>query len=53
MTRVERRDPYKLKNKMKMADLEKLTPKFDWQTYYREMHYPEFEILNVDAPRIL
>ncbi len=50
LTRVERRDPYKLKNKMKLADLIQLAPKFDWQTYYREMHYPKFEILNVDAP---
>jgi len=50
LTRVERRDPYKLKNKMKLADLVQLTPNFDWQSYYREMHYPKFEILNVDAP---
>jgi len=50
LTRVERRDPYKLKNKMKLADLAQLAPSFDWQTYYREMQYPKFEILNVDAP---
>jgi putative endopeptidase len=49
-TRVERRDPYKLKNKMKLADLSQLAPNFDWQTYYRELQYPKFEIVNVDAP---
>ncbi len=49
-TRVERRDPYKLKNKMKLADLNQLAPNFDWPTYYRESRYPQFEILNVDAP---
>jgi putative endopeptidase len=49
-TRVERRDPYKLKNKMKVADLNTLAPDFDWQTYYRELRYPKFEIVNVDAP---
>jgi putative endopeptidase len=49
-TRVERRDPYKLKNKMKLAELSQLAPNFDWQTYYREMQYPKFEIVNVDAP---
>jgi putative endopeptidase len=49
-TRVERRDPYKLKNKMKVADLNTLAPNFDWQTYYRELQYPKFEIVNVDAP---
>jgi putative endopeptidase len=50
LTNVERRDPYKMKNKMKLADLQQLTPKFDWQTYYRVMRYPAIEILNVDAP---
>jgi len=49
-TRVERRDPYKLKNKMKLAELNQLTPNFDWTAYYRELKYPKFEILNVDAP---
>src|SRR5208282_5399601 len=49
-TQVERRDPYKLKNKMKLAELSQLAPNFDWQTYYREMQYPAIEILNVDAP---
>jgi putative endopeptidase len=50
-TRVERRDPYKLKNKMKLADLNQLAPNFDWPTYYRELQYPPIEILNVDAPQ--
>ena len=50
-TRVERRDPYKLKNKMKLADLIQLAPNFDWETYYRALQYPKFEILNVDAPQ--
>ena len=49
-TRVERRDPYKLKNKMKLADLIQLAPNFDWKAYYRALQYPKFEILNVDAP---
>jgi putative endopeptidase len=49
LTRVERRDPYKMKNKMKLAGLEQLAPKFDWQTYYRELNYPKIEIINVDA----
>jgi len=49
-TRVERRDPYKLKNKMKLADLNQLVPGFDWQTYYRDLHYPQFDILNVESP---
>jgi putative endopeptidase len=52
-TRVERRDPHKLVHKMKVADLTRLAPNFDWAAYYREMHYPEFAILNVDAPEFI
>jgi len=50
-TRVERRDPYKLKNKMKVAELNTVAPNFDWATYYRDLQYPKFEIVNVDAPQ--
>ncbi len=50
MTRVERRDPYKLKNKMKISGLEELAPNFDWKTYYGVLQYPKFEILNVASP---
>jgi putative endopeptidase len=50
LTRVERRDPYKLKNKMKVADLTHLAPDFDWQAYYKATSTPKFEILNVTAP---
>ncbi len=50
MSRVDRRDPHKLVHKMKVADLSQLAPNFDWVAYYREMHYPEISILNVDSP---
>ena len=50
MTRVERRDPYKLKNKMKIPGLEELAPNFDWKTYYAALQYPKIEILNVASP---
>src|SRR5213594_4036808 len=50
MTRVDRRDPYKLKHKMNLAELSKLAPKFDWAVYYKELHYPSFEIVNVAPP---
>jgi endothelin-converting enzyme/putative endopeptidase len=52
-TRVERRNPYNLKNKMKMGDLETLAPSFDWPTYYREARFPHFEIVNVESPKFL
>ena len=50
LSRVDRRDPHKLVHKMKLAELGQLAPSFDWAAYYREMQYPEFAILNVDAP---
>jgi putative endopeptidase len=53
LTRVDRRDPHKLVHKMKMAELSRIAPNFDWPTYYREMQYPEFAILNVDAPEFI
>jgi len=50
-TRVEQRNPYNLKNKMKIGDLEHLAPNVDWKTYYREARYPQFEIVNVESPK--
>jgi endothelin-converting enzyme/putative endopeptidase len=50
MTRVERRDPYKRKNKIKLADLEQMVPSFDWAAYYRTLKAPNFEVINVAPP---
>ena len=50
MTRVDRRDPYKLKHKMKLAGLNELAPNFNWKAYYSSAQYPQFETLNVDTP---
>ena len=47
LTRVERRDPYKQKNKIKPAELEQLAPNFNWQSYFRELKLPPFQIINV------
>ena len=33
LTRVERRNPYNLKHKMKLAELNQLAPNFDWAAY--------------------
>jgi endothelin-converting enzyme/putative endopeptidase len=50
LTRVDRRDPYKLKHKMKVAELSQIAPSFDWPGYYKDLQYPSFEILNVATP---
>jgi len=50
LTRVERRDPYKRKNKIKLAELEQMVPSFDWEAYYRTLKAPQFEIVNAAPP---
>ena len=53
LTRVDRRDPYKVKHKMKPAELNALTPNFDWTVYFSAARVPRFEILNVESPAFL
>jgi len=53
LSRVQRRDPHNLVHKMKVAGLAQLAPSFDWAGYFREMHYPEVTVLNVDAPEFM
>jgi putative endopeptidase len=50
MTRVERRDPYRRKNKIKLADLQQMVPSFDWAAYFSTLKTPQFEIINVAPP---
>ena len=50
LTRVEQRDPYKLKHKMSPAELAQLAPNFNWTAFFREGNYPKFAVLNVDEP---
>ncbi|MDE2510170.1 MAG: M13 family metallopeptidase [Elusimicrobia bacterium] len=50
MTKVERRDPYKMKHKMDPAGLAALTPAFDWNAFLRELRSPSFDVVNVSAP---
>src|SRR6185295_3217294 len=53
LTRVERRDPYKIYHKMSVADLEKITPSFDWQTYLAASGIPNIKTINVTQPKFL
>jgi len=50
LTRVERRDPYKQKHKMTVAELYKVAPDFDWNAYFAASDIPKFQILNVGWP---
>ena len=53
LTRVERRDPYKQKHKMSVAELYKVAPDFDWNAYFAASDVPKFKILNVELAGFL
>jgi len=51
LTRVEQRDPYKLKNRFTRAKLSAFNPHFEWNTYWVDVGVPEFTELNVSQPK--
>ena len=51
LTRVERRDPYKIYHKMSVADLGKITPSFDWKAYLADSGLPNIKTINVTQPK--
>ena len=53
LTRVERRDPYKVFHRVQMAELEKLAPAFDWKTYLAGMGIPDTQVVNASQPGFL
>ncbi|HJT86733.1 MAG TPA: M13 family metallopeptidase [Bryobacteraceae bacterium] len=50
LTRVDKRDPYKLFHKMSAADLMKLTPSFGWVVYWSGLGIPAQTVINVTEP---
>ena len=50
MSRVERRDPDKTYNMRTLVELQKSTPNFDWNTYFKNAGAPTIESLNVGMP---
>jgi endothelin-converting enzyme/putative endopeptidase len=50
MTRVERRDPQKLYHKMTVAELDKLSPLFNWNAYLAKNGLSAVSSLNVVTP---
>ena len=53
LTRVERRDPYKVFHRVPVAELEKLAPAFYWKTYLAGMGIPDTQVLNASQPGFL
>jgi Peptidase family M13 len=50
---VARRDPAKVNHKMRLAELQGLTPQFKWQEYLKGIGAPEFTKANVTQPEYL
>ena len=50
MDRVERRDPNKVYHKMTVAQLQDLSPDFDWKAYFVAVKTPNFSSLDVSVP---
>ncbi|HEY3827438.1 MAG TPA: M13 family metallopeptidase [Bryobacteraceae bacterium] len=50
LTRVERRDPYKLFHKMSRGELQALTPSFRWNEYLSALQAPAVSRINVAQP---
>jgi putative endopeptidase len=50
LTRVDRRDPHKLYHRMKVSELEELSPAFDWKIYLTKNGLGAIESLNVAVP---
>ncbi|HUS24611.1 MAG TPA: M13 family metallopeptidase, partial [Candidatus Binatia bacterium] len=51
LTRTEKRDPYRLFHKMSRAQLQKLTPEFDWSAYLKGVGLSRVKTLNVTEPK--
>ena len=50
---VARRDPAKVNHKMKVDELQALTPNFNWREYFKAIKAPSFQTLNVTQPDYL
>lgn len=51
LTRVEKRDPYKLFHKLTPAQLQALTPSFQWAAYFKASQVPDASVINVSEPQ--
>lgn len=50
LTRVQRRDPSALYHKMSRAELQALTPSFDWKVYLAGVGLPDAQSFNIVVP---
>ncbi|MGB2589023.1 MAG: M13 family metallopeptidase [Candidatus Acidiferrum sp.] len=50
MKNTDLRDPNKTYHRMKLADLEAMTPDFNWVSYFKAIGHPELKEINVGQP---
>lgn len=50
MPRVDRRDPYKVYNRLDRAGLQEAAPTFDWAEFFKTMGKPDLQAINVTSP---
>lgn len=50
MARVDRRDPYKIYNRLERDGLEGLAPTFAWDTFFATLDQSDLQKINVTAP---
>ncbi|MFN0205800.1 MAG: M13 family metallopeptidase [Planctomycetota bacterium] len=53
MKNVEMRDPSAIYNLMKVAELQSLAPRWNWNRYFSELGAPRLEEVNVGQPKFL
>lgn len=53
LSRVDRRDPYKTYHRMSAAELQALTPSFQWQPYLKAIGVPALASLDVSQPEFV
>jgi predicted metalloendopeptidase len=50
MKNTDLRDPQKTYHRMKMAELQAMTPDFNWESYFRLLGHPELKEISVGQP---
>src|ERR1700691_2109614 len=53
LTNVELRDPYATDHKMKLDDLQKITPDFNWAEYFKASNLDPAVAVNADQPKFM
>jgi putative endopeptidase len=53
LTNVELRDPYASDHQMKLDEVQKLTPDFNWGEYFKAVNVDPRVVLNVEQPKFM